>query len=31
MALGIPAKIRQGYEVPEGHLELNADMYYENA
>ncbi|GAB03964.1 gamma carbonic anhydrase family protein [Gordonia amarae] len=31
MALGVPAKIRQGYEVPEGHLTLNADMYYENA
>jgi hypothetical protein len=31
MALGVPAKIRQGYEVPEGHLEMNVKMYAANA
>ena len=31
MALGVPAKIRDGYEVPEGHTAINAAMYYENA
>ncbi|GAB10729.1 hypothetical protein GOARA_061_01690 [Gordonia araii NBRC 100433] len=31
MALGIPAKIRDGFEVPEGHVELNTVLYYENA
>ena len=31
MALGVPAKIRENYEVPEGHTELNCDMYFQNA
>ncbi|QKT07770.1 gamma carbonic anhydrase family protein [Gordonia sp. X0973] len=31
MALGVPAKIRANYEVPEGHADLNTTMYYENA
>ncbi|RTL08139.1 MAG: gamma carbonic anhydrase family protein, partial [Acidimicrobiia bacterium] len=30
MALGIPAKIREGYEVPQGHIDLNTTMYFEN-
>lgn len=31
MALGVPAKLREGYEVPEGHVELNVKMYSANA
>ncbi|AOW92348.1 gamma carbonic anhydrase family protein [Rhodococcus sp. WMMA185] len=31
MALGIPAKIRENYEVPEGHIEMNVKMYAANA
>ncbi|MFW0791885.1 gamma carbonic anhydrase family protein [Gordonia sp. CPCC 205333] len=31
MALGVPAKIRAGFEVPDGHVELNVEMYYQNA
>ncbi|MEV0946228.1 gamma carbonic anhydrase family protein [Rhodococcus sp. NPDC049939] len=31
MALGVPAKIRDGYEVPEGHVEMNVKMYAANA
>ncbi|KAA0024244.1 gamma carbonic anhydrase family protein [Antrihabitans cavernicola] len=31
MALGVPAKIRDGYEVPLGHTEINASMYRANA
>lgn len=31
MALGVPAKIRDGYEVPAGHLEMNVKMYAANA
>ncbi len=31
MALGVPAKVREGYEVPEGHLELNVKLYAANA
>ncbi|MCQ4119283.1 gamma carbonic anhydrase family protein [Rhodococcus tibetensis] len=31
MALGVPAKIRDGYEVPEGHVEMNVKMYSANA
>ncbi|SIS07638.1 gamma carbonic anhydrase family protein [Williamsia sterculiae] len=31
MALGVPAKIRAGYEVPNGHLDLNVDLYAANA
>lgn len=30
MALGIPAKIREGHEVPQGHIDLNTTMYFEN-
>lgn len=30
MALGVPARIREGYEVPEGHVDLNVEMYHEN-
>ncbi|GGG06466.1 gamma carbonic anhydrase family protein [Rhodococcoides trifolii] len=31
MALGVPARVREGYEVPEGHVELNVKMYAANA
>ncbi len=31
MVLGIPAKLREGYEVPPGHLEMNVEMYFHNA
>ncbi|GAC66307.1 gamma carbonic anhydrase family protein [Gordonia soli] len=31
MALGVPARIREGFEVPEGHVDLNVEMYYQNA
>lgn len=31
MALGVPARLRDGYEVPEGHIELNCEMYFQNA
>ena len=31
MALGIPARVREGYEVPEGHVDLNVEMYFQNA
>lgn len=31
MALGVPAKLREGYEVPEGNNALNVEMYFENA
>lgn len=31
MALGVPAKLREGYEVPEGHIDLNVKMYSANA
>ncbi|NMO01329.1 gamma carbonic anhydrase family protein [Gordonia sp. TBRC 11910] len=30
MALGVPAKVRAGYEVPEGHLDGNVEMYFQN-
>ncbi|RPA12873.1 gamma carbonic anhydrase family protein [Gordonia sp. OPL2] len=30
MALGVPARIREGFEVPEGHVDLNVEMYHEN-
>ncbi len=30
MALGIPAKIREGYEVPQGHIDINTSLYFEN-
>ena len=31
MALGVPVKIREGYEVPDGHLDVNVAMYKANA
>ncbi|TQF67151.1 gamma carbonic anhydrase family protein [Rhodococcus spelaei] len=31
MALGVPAKIREGYEVPIGHVEMNVKMYAANS
>ena len=31
MALGVPAKVREGHVVPEGHLTANTDLYYNNA
>ncbi|MGC5246856.1 gamma carbonic anhydrase family protein [Gordonia sp. DT219] len=31
MALGVPARVREGYEVPADHLELNVEMYFQNA
>lgn len=31
MALGVPAKIRDGYEVPSGHVDVNVQMYSANA
>lgn len=31
MALGVPAKIREGYQVPERHVDINVQMYSANA
>jgi carbonic anhydrase/acetyltransferase-like protein (isoleucine patch superfamily) len=31
MALGVPAKIREGFEVAEGHTDLNIQLYSNNA
>lgn len=31
MALGIPARVREGFEVPEDHVDLNVEMYFQNA
>ncbi|GAC81400.1 Carbonic anhydrase or acetyltransferase, isoleucine patch superfamily [Gordonia malaquae] len=31
MALGVPAKIREGHVVPEGHVEGNTELYFQNA
>lgn len=31
MALGVPARIREDYTVPEDHLRVNVDMYAANA
>lgn len=31
MALGVPARIREGYVVPEGHVAVNVQMYAANA
>lgn len=31
MALGVPAKLRDGFEVPVGHLDINVQMYAANA
>ncbi len=31
MALGVPAKVREGYVVPEGHVDVNVQTYAANA
>ncbi|AHD19346.1 MULTISPECIES: gamma carbonic anhydrase family protein [Rhodococcus] len=31
MAMGIPAKVREGYEIPENEFDPNAEMYAANA
>ncbi|MFT4127021.1 MAG: gamma carbonic anhydrase family protein [Gordonia sp. (in: high G+C Gram-positive bacteria)] len=31
MALGIPARVREGFEVPDGHVDLNVELYFQNA
>lgn len=31
MALGVPARVREGFQVEPGHLELNVEMYFQNA
>ncbi|GAA4816602.1 gamma carbonic anhydrase family protein [Tomitella cavernea] len=31
MALGVPARVREDFTVPEGHLHVNVDMYAANA
>ena len=31
MAVGVPAKVREGVEVPEGHLIANVELYFQNA
>lgn len=31
MAVGVPAKVREGVEVPEGHVRDNIELYYQNA
>ena len=31
MALGVPARIREGFEVPADHVDLNVEMYYQNS
>lgn len=31
MALGVPARIREGFEVEDGHTGLNVEMYFQNA
>ncbi|MGV9827432.1 MULTISPECIES: gamma carbonic anhydrase family protein [unclassified Gordonia (in: high G+C Gram-positive bacteria)] len=31
MALGVPARIREGFEVTSGHVDLNVEMYHQNA
>ena len=31
MALGVPAKVREGHEVAEGHVDVNVAMYRANA
>lgn len=30
MAVGVPAKVREGVEVPEGHLAGNVELYFQN-
>ncbi|GAA3956932.1 gamma carbonic anhydrase family protein [Gordonia caeni] len=31
MAVGVPAKVREGTEIPEGHLTANVELYFQNA
>ena len=31
MAVGVPAKVREGVQVPEGHVQANTELYYQNA
>lgn len=31
MAVGVPAKVREGVEVPEGHVIGNVELYFQNA
>jgi len=31
MAVGVPAKVREGVEVPEDHVKLNTELYFQNA
>ncbi len=31
MALGVPARIREGFEVAEDHVDLNVELYFHNA
>ena len=31
MAMGVPAKVREGHEIPEGNFAANAEMYAANA
>ncbi|MFT3715685.1 MAG: gamma carbonic anhydrase family protein [Gordonia sp. (in: high G+C Gram-positive bacteria)] len=31
MAVGVPAKVRDGVEVPEGHVTANTELYFQNA
>ncbi|AVM01209.1 gamma carbonic anhydrase family protein [Gordonia iterans] len=31
MAVGVPAKVREGVEVPEGHVAGNTELYFQNA
>jgi len=31
MALGVPARIREGFEVPVDHVDMNVEMYYQNS
>ncbi len=31
MALGVPARVREGFEVAADHVDMNVEMYYQNA
>lgn len=31
MALGVPAKVREGVEIPAGHVAANTELYFQNA
>lgn len=31
MAVGVPARVREGVEVPEGHVDANTELYFQNA